>query len=196
MSQPNTSTILFARGVMARLQTWSVMRAAIQEGWGGSKSISQSKSTWLASSIVDAFEEAPSTEIPDDQYIEQMLLQVMADEFDVVLEDGSSESVAVDICKMWDETRAGGDDSLLVRKFEKEAQKLEGKKMELVKGAVEEGKEDEEWVSSDEESDGEEEDDGEEEPELMQVDSPKLPQKLEPIIDEDGFTLVQKKGKR
>lgn len=185
------STVLFARGIIARLQMWSVMRAAIQEGWGGDPTTSKSKATWLASSIVDAFEEAATAatnqQLPDDEYIEMMLLQVMADEFGTVLEDGSAEAVAVDICKLWDETKDGQE--ILMNKFETAAAKFSGKKMEIEQGIVEEGKEEEEWLSTDDED--ESDDDA---PRLM--DSEPAKPKSEPVVDDDGFTLVEKKGKR
>ena len=64
-----------------------------------------SKRTWLAFEIVDSFEEQMPA--PDDQYVEEMPLQVMSDEFETVIEDGSAESVAKDIVKLWDDTRIG-----------------------------------------------------------------------------------------
>ncbi|KAF8189647.1 hypothetical protein BJ912DRAFT_966012 [Pholiota molesta] len=75
---PPPSSVLFARGVIARLAIWSTLRIAVQENWGGPDAAA--KRTWLASEI--------------------LLLQVMADEFEAV-------SVAKDIVQIWDETRVG-----------------------------------------------------------------------------------------
>ena len=41
----------------------------------------------------------------------------MVDEFDTVIDDGSAESVAADIVKLWEETQAGKAGSGLVVKF-------------------------------------------------------------------------------
>src|SRR5258707_8774875 len=93
-STPSTASILFARGVIARLAIWATLRIAIQENWGGPHG--PAKRTWLASTIVDFFENQ-KTNPPDDLYIEEMLLQVMMDEFDTIVDDGSAEGVAGDI---------------------------------------------------------------------------------------------------
>jgi len=188
-SNPQPSSVLFARGVIARLEIWSTMRIAVQEGWGGHGAAQ--KRTWLASAIVDTFEETTPT--PDDQHIEELLLQVMADEFDVVIEDGSAEGVAKDIVGMWEET-AVGNGSLVV-KFEGLADGMKGKRVEaqVVEGDGSDGGSDDEWEDDDEDDDGDGEDE-EEVPQLFQhPESPAT--RNEPEIDEDGFTLVKGKGK-
>ncbi|KAF7354624.1 Pre-rRNA-processing protein TSR2 [Mycena sanguinolenta] len=153
------------------------------EGWGGPGA--PQKRTWLASVIVDAFEETVPT--PDDQYVEEILLQVLADEFETNIEDGSAEVVALDIVRLWDETRIGRDE--LVIKFESKAEGLRGKRMaaqELPSNAPEE------WEG--EEGDEDEDDSGmDEDEEVPQLIEPR--QREEPEIDEDGFTLVKGKGK-
>ncbi|KAJ6473150.1 Pre-rRNA-processing protein TSR2-domain-containing protein [Mycena sanguinolenta] len=180
---PPPSSVLFARGVLARLATWDTLRLAVQEGWGGPGALQ--KRTWLASVIVDAFEETVPT--PDDQYVEEILLQVLADEFETDIEDGSAEVVALDIVRLWDETRIGRDE--LVLKFESKAEGLRGKRMaaqELASNAPDE------WEG--EEGDDDEDDSGmDEDEEVPQLIEPR--QREEPEIDEDGFTLVKGKGK-
>ena len=178
-SQPNPSSVLFARGVIARLSVWSILRIAVQEGWGGPGAAA--KRTWIASEIVDAFE--TQNPVPDDQYIEELLLQILSDEFDTELEDGSAESVGVDIVRLWEETRLGKQD--LVIKFEELAEGMKGKKVEAQVGEEEE----EEWSDDDDAMD---EDGNEEAPQLLQPleNTPRN----EPEVDEDGFTLV-KRGK-
>lgn len=177
-SAPPPSSILFARGVIARLSIWPILRLAVQDGWGGPSSAQ--KQTWLASTILDSFEtEIP---VPDDQYVEEMLLQVMADEFDTQVEDGSSEDVAGDIVRIWDEAKVGKSD--LVVKFEALADKLKGVK--AVAHQVPVSAEDE-WE--------EEEDDEESSEEEGDAPAPRVKEKEEPVVDEDGFTLVQGKGK-
>ncbi|KAJ3565507.1 hypothetical protein NP233_g7587 [Leucocoprinus birnbaumii] len=133
---PTPQTILFARGVIARLAIWSTLRIAVQENWGGPDA--KRKPSWIASTIVDSFEE--EAEQPDEQYIEEMLLQIMADEFEAVLEDDSAASVAKDIVRMYLETREGKDETVL--KFEGLADKIKGRKIE-VKENVE--SDDEDW---------------------------------------------------
>ena len=182
---PPSSSVLFARGVLARLKVWSTLRIAVQEQWGGHGA--SEKRTWLASVIVDAFEETiPS---PDDQYIEEMLLQIMADEFDVVIEDGSAESVAIDVVKIWEEAMIGKQE--LVLKFEGIADGLKGKKVVAQEAPTDE----DDWEDdSDEDADMSESDGDEEAPQLLQPPEHSV-QGTEPEVDEDGFTLVKGKGK-
>ena len=177
-SSPSAASILFARGVIARLAYWTALKIAVDQSWGGPESAS--KRTWLAGVIVDAFEEG---EKPDDQYVEEMLLQVMQDEFDVDLEDGSAEGVAVDIVRLWEDVQAGNQ--TLLTQYEERAEKLKGKAVEVREG-VESG--------SDWESGGEDEESGE----SMDDVAPQLLErqaKPGPLVDDDGFTLVQGKGK-
>ena len=177
----STTSILFARGVIARLAYWPALRIAVDQGWGGPESAQ--KRTWLASVIVDAFEEQNPS--PDSQYVEEMLLQVMADEFMANLEDGSGECVADDIVRLWEDIHTGKQD--LVTQYEQQAEKLKGKKPQ-VQEEVGSGSD---W-----------EDDGDEEDEDSESDAPQLlhggenPARPEPQIDEDGFTLVRGKGRR
>ena len=183
-ASPAASSVLFARGVIARLAIWATLRIAVQENWGGAHG--SEKRTWLASVIVDAFEEQVPT--PDDQYIEEMLLQVMADEFEAVVEDGSAESVAQDIVKIWDQTRIGKDD--LVKKFEELAEKVKGKKASAQEKVVSDDEDEGDW--EDEEGDEEDEMEEDEAPQLMQ---PPPEERRKEGPDEDGFTVVRGKGK-
>lgn len=186
--RPPAPLVIFARGVIARLAVWPILRVAVQENWGGPKS--EDKRTWIASEIVDAFEN--QNPLPDDQYVEELLLQVMEDEFDCVVEDGSGEDVGRDVVKMWMESQAVDGKCDTIAKFEEMAEKLKGKKVSAqitseeneVEGEGEEDSDDDDW---------EDEDQGQ-----MEVDeAPKLldrGRKNEPEVDEDGFTLV--KGKK
>jgi pre-rRNA-processing protein TSR2 len=175
-------SVLFARGVIARLAIWPALRIAVEENWGGPDAAQ--KRTWLASVIVDAFEEQGPT--PDDIYIEETLLQVMADEFEVVLEDSSAESVAKDVVRLWKDVHDGKQE--LVRRFEELAEKSKGKKT-IVEEKVVDGAEWEEEEKDDDDGDGDSSEDG----------TPMLVDQLareRPEVDEDGFTMVKGKGRQ
>ena len=183
---PSSESVLFARGVIARLAIWATLRIAVKENWGGPGG--SSKRTWFASIIVDSFEEQTPT--PDDQYIEELLLQVMSDEFETVIEDGSAEDVAVDIVRLWDQTRIGKED--LVVKFEDLAEKVRGKIPNIREQVV---SDDDDWDDDDEEDEEEHKSDGEQVPRLLEHPLPKQVPK-EPEIDENGFTMVKGKARR
>ena len=100
---PSSTSLSFAKGVIACLALWPALRIAVQNGWGGPDS--SKKRTWMASVLVDVFEEN-STPL-DAEYIEELLLQIMDDEFETVIEDGSAESVAKDLMKLWKDIHSG-----------------------------------------------------------------------------------------
>lgn len=206
---PNPALILFARGVIARLELWPALRIAVEQGWGqgqgqgtttGGGPSPRERRLWLASEIVDAFDNdndsdndndndgdlsrAPTrarARTPDAEYIALMLAQVVEDEFDATFEDGSVEAVAEDIVKLW----GAGED--VVGVWERKAEGVRGKKVDVQAEVGSDGDEDE-W--EDEES-GEEGEEGA--PQLMPAAAElQRPARPRPIIDEDGFTLVQK----
>ena len=186
---PNPALILFARGVIARLELWPALRIAIEQGWGGGFP-SYEKRLWLASEIVDLFDntntKTNNDALPvDAEYIASMLVQVLEDEFDATFEDGSVEAVAGDIVALW----GAGEEA--VGMWERRAEGVRGKKVEVRKevGSEEDGDEDE-WEDEESAEEGEEE-----APQLVLVADAEVqrPPRPKPIIDEDGFTLVQKK---
>jgi pre-rRNA-processing protein TSR2 len=183
--RPPASLVAFARGVIARLAVWPILRVAVQENWGGPKA--EDKRIWLASEIVDAFETQDPP--PDDQYVEEMLLQVMEDEFDCVVEDGSGEDVASDIVKMWVESQMADGKRDTIVKFEELAENLKGKKVSA-QITSEENEVDGEGDDDDDDSEDEVDEGGMEVEEVPKL----LDRKNEPEVDEDGFTLV--KGKK
>jgi pre-rRNA-processing protein TSR2 len=192
MAGNSTETqLFFARAVLARLAIWPVLRVAVESSWGGPES--KQKRSWMAGEVIDAFENTSSTSSePDETYIEEMLLQMIADEFDCMVEDLSGEEVAADIIKLWKDTKTGAIESSMMLWEEKE-RKVAGKKMEFT--LAKKG-DDTDWVEDDEE--GSSEDGEEDEDASMDVDEvPTLvePRAKESVVDEEGFTLVQSKGK-
>ncbi|KAK8861745.1 hypothetical protein IAR55_002568 [Kwoniella newhampshirensis] len=214
MSTATSPTIiLFARGTLALLDLWPALTIAVSEQWGGPDS--SAKKTWLASTLIDEFE-SRATYIPippsspagtspsvdpttandpplDHDDIADLLHQIMSDEFDANLEDGSIDSVASDLIRLWRDLLASPnetDPETLVRA-------LEGKADEVKKTGVKASS------GGDADTDGEDADSGDEEDEDegMEVDGaprlvpPQEKERDEPVVDEDGFTLVQK-GKR
>ena len=121
-------------------------------------------------------------------------LQVMEDEFDVVLEDESHISVARDLCALWSASKSLAEAP--IKDWETRADKASGKKVDVqveskVKHVDEQGNEIDE-SDEDDEGDWEDEDgEGNEEEALRLIER----EKKEPVVDEDGFTLVQGKGK-
>ena len=181
---PNPALILFARGVIARLELWPALRFAVEQDWGGPDS--RAKRRWLASVLVDAFDdhEQQQQQPPDAEYVALMLAQVLEDEFGAAIEDGSVEAVAADVVKLW----GAGEDA--VGEWERKADGARAKRVDVREVVDKDGDDDDdEWED--------EEEDEDDVPQLMRVagDPQQRPSKSEPVVDEEGFTLVQK-GRR
>ena len=204
MATSHPHTILFARGTLARLALWPALRLAVHASWGGPASTE--KQRWLAGVLVDQFEPfivAPPTPLPtpsrtgsappppDDVYVEELLLQIMADEFDVALEDDSAAAVAKDIVKLFEAVCAG--DETFVKELEAQADKVKGKVPKYEMGVGSESGSGSEREDEDEDGEGEESE-GEPAPQLLNHSEPRT--REEPQVDEEGFTMVKTKGRR
>lgn len=195
MSSPSPVIVLFARGILARLALWPALRIAVHNSWGGPESVE--KQRWLAGVIVDQYENhiprtdadfAPSTSqtgtTPDASYIEEMLLQIMVDEFEVILEDNSAYEVARDVVRLWEDVYSGRD--TLVKEWEDQA----GRYVPQVEEGARSGSDWEETSDiggddSDVDMEGTHEDHSRHRPRVDQ-----------PEVDEDGFTTVRRQGRR
>lgn len=122
----------------------------------------------------------------------------MQDEFEVDVEDGSAEPIAKALVHLWEETSRGEESSVKV--WEEKADKLKGKRVEAniqdLRSVNENGEEvddgdEEDW----EDDDGEGDEETEDVPQLLGQQAER-PKRSEPEVDEDGFTVVKKGGKR
>jgi pre-rRNA-processing protein TSR2 len=126
---------------------------------------------------------------PDSEYIETMLLQIMDDEFEVALEDGSAFDVARDVVRLWNDAKEGKDG--YVKDLEMQADRMKGKlpEYEVDAGSASD------WEDSDDDNEDESGSDSED------YGKDVVPQLLNhakevPDIDEDGFTTVKRRGGR
>lgn len=221
MSQPEPPTsptiLLFARGVIAILDLWPALTIAVTEQWGGPDSLA--KKTWLASIIIDEFEShatflpspnttaSPSsstaprvdpttaTKPPlDHDDLADSLNQVMSDEFEANIEDGSIDAVSADIIRLWRDILSATPEAI-VEALERKAGEVRRSGVQATKGGdiVE--------VDDDEDTSGSGRED---EVDVMEIDETPQPvprdtekeERTEPVVDDDGFTLVQGKGRR
>jgi len=204
---------IFARGVLAILDLWPALTIAVREEWGGPESAD--KKTWIASTIIDEFESRasyiPSTtssgpsDVADpttanDPPLEHddladLVNQMMSDEFESNIEDGSIDAVAADIVRLWRDIlqpATGALPSTVVDALERKAAEVKGKGVQATRGAGlqnENGEEDSDSEWDDESEDGMEVDEA---PQLAPVER----ERVEPVVDDDGFTLVQPKTKK
>jgi pre-rRNA-processing protein TSR2 len=183
--------------VSLHLWAWPALTVAIQNAWGGSPQVSQDKRDWLAGAVSELLTSQPP-QLSDVSDLEEVLLQVMVDEFEVVVDDDSAEETARKIWKGADKIRQGDVSELeqLYTRWQERQAKGE-QKIQLVKGRDEEGEETD-W-DEDEEAQWNGLDDRDQDIELN--DAPPTidagqKQKIEPEVDEDGFTKVVSKKKR
>jgi pre-rRNA-processing protein TSR2 len=179
MSAPSQTQVYLARALLARLAVWPVMRIAVDSSWGGPESTQ--KRSWMASELLDVFESSSpssSTLSPnsasnqvDEDYIEEMILQMMNDEFDCVIEDGSSAEVAGDLVKLWKEAQSGGEKAIEQRMkvWEEKERAIQGKRIQAqeIKAEEEEG-----WEDDDDEGGDDDDEETASEGGGMEVDEP------------------------
>ena len=130
----------------------------------------------MASDIVDVFEEQSTP--PDVEDIEEMLLQIMDDEFGTVIEDESAEPVAKDIVKLWGDIHMG--DLAGLQHLEQQADAVSNRPIVAQAGPpgvsdTDSGEREGDWVS-----DGEDSHNSEHASDIQP-----------PEVDEEGFTTVK-----
>ncbi|CCH62155.1 hypothetical protein TBLA_0G02140 [Henningerozyma blattae CBS 6284] len=178
----------FELGVTMMIYKWEALDIAVENQWGGLES--SEKRDWLNGVVIEAF---MNEKIIDVEYIEEILLNAMIDEFDVNVEDDSALPIAagiIELYKQCDRMDYATIDDLYSKYLIKQEQK---KNSPTSRANI--------HINNDplnpDISSSEEESENELEPEDMDVDMEdsndyKPPA---PVVDDDGFELVQKKGK-
>jgi pre-rRNA-processing protein TSR2 len=172
--------------ISLHLHSWPALTLAIQNHWGGPAS--DDKRDWFAGAISDLL---TNGEVIDAEDLEEVLVQVMLDEFEVVVDDDSPAEVATSIIKgrqriieqdysevdqmlaRWEEKQKKGQERLLFKRVEQD-----------------DDGQDTDWESSDSEG---EDVDMDEAPQLVSATKQDKPA---PQVDEDGFTKVVGKQRR
>jgi pre-rRNA-processing protein TSR2 len=90
-----------AEAVHLVLNHWEAFSLAKQMGWGGIDT--EEKAEWFHCVLVEWIEANGAD--PDD--IEDILLQIMQDEFNSLLEDGSAKKVASECCRLFKQLSVG-----------------------------------------------------------------------------------------
>lgn len=174
----------FELGVCMCIYKWDELNTAVINSWGGPNSAD--KRDWISGIVIDLFSER----IVDVQLIEETLLYAMVDEFDTEVDNESALVIADMIVKIYREVYLKKYDVLdeLYSKWQKR-QSSQGQQEKIVIN---------EDPNNPDVSDSEDEDEDEDEtPVLVQNgDSMDVDEPPAPIVDDDGFELVQKKGRK
>jgi pre-rRNA-processing protein TSR2 len=192
----------FEQAVVLSLHLWPALNLAVQNGW--SDNDAEDVRAWFAGVVVELFPsfvdlaklsnqaqgstKPAELEEPDTSDVESRLLQVMADEYDVVVDDDSSFEVAEQIIRLRGSCAKGqfnDVDALRTRWLSSK-----GKKVVMQQKA--DPDQDTDW-----EDDDEDDDEGDDDEDVNMGEVPSLvaapKQKPQPEVDEDGFTKVTRK---
>lgn len=173
----------FELAVCMSIYKWDELNTAVINSWGGPNSAD--KRDWISGIVIDLFNE----KIVDVQLIEETLLYAMVDEFDTEVDNDSALVVADMIVRIYRDVSIKKYDVIdeLYSKWQQKQKTANQNEKVVIQ----------EDPNNPDASDDDEDDDEEDAPSLvtndddMEVDEP--PQ---PVVDDDGFELVQKKGRK
>ncbi|KAK4893890.1 rRNA accumulation-related protein [Elasticomyces elasticus] len=181
----------FDHGIWFALSLWPALHVATANSWGGPESTD--KRDWFAGAVSDLFSSRPDT---DSEELEIFLLQIMQDEFDCNVEDESEVEVTRTILGLRKSLKGeAGDDRMAAFRELERRWKNRGQmkyQVDVIDNEAEEV-DDEEWNGFD--------DDGDVDMTAAEEAVPNLvpaikKEKVEPEVDDDGFTKVIGKKKR
>ncbi|XP_074990982.1 pre-rRNA-processing protein TSR2 homolog [Calonectris borealis] len=87
---------LFAQGVRAVLGGWAALQLAVAQGFGGPRG--PEKAAWLAGALQEFFTQ--NAELGEEE-VEEFLAEVMDNEFDTAVEDGSLRQVSRELVTLF-----------------------------------------------------------------------------------------------
>ncbi|XP_048872800.1 pre-rRNA-processing protein TSR2 homolog isoform X2 [Brienomyrus brachyistius] len=100
-SLPSTRDV-FTEALRAVLETWPVLQIAVDNGFGGV--YSKQKADWMVDAVQQYFQQNDDLQ----QYeVEDFLADLMNNEFDTVVDDGSLPQVASKICQLFKQCEQG-----------------------------------------------------------------------------------------
>ncbi|PYH85028.1 hypothetical protein BO82DRAFT_351388 [Aspergillus uvarum CBS 121591] len=181
---PPAGTNYLDLGITLALHNWPALTLAVQSLWGGPTSAD--KRDWLCGAISEMLATRPETDSYD---LEDVLVQVMTDEFDVDVDDESAAAVADQIMEMKAQTERGEYAGIqhMWEVYQRKGGETAVAGIQRAAGAA--GEDDSEDDEEDEEMDVDMDDDA---PALVRAPR----EKVEPEVDDDGFTTVVSKKRR
>lgn len=175
----------FELGVCMAIHKWEELTTAVENSWGGPNSAE--KRDWLSGVVIDLFE----NKAVDIILIEETLLYAMVDEFDTEIDNDSALVIGDLVLKIYREC-AAQNYTRVDELYEKYQQKLStrSQSQKVVVGEDPNNPDD----SDDEDAEDDQETTEHDIPAL--VDAMAIDEPAGPVVDDDGFELVQRKGRR
>lgn len=200
VSTPETKQENFEQAVALTLHLWPALTLAVQNNW--SDNTGEDVRDWFAGAVIELFPTFPdlakfsarlaqnqglkrpeNLEEPYQEDVESRCLQIMADEFNVEVDDDSSYEISEQIMQLRAQCIKGQFDG--VEKLREKWMAGKGKKV-VMKQAPDQDQ-DTDWEDDDESED----EDGD--VDMGDAPAPTLKEKPQPEVDEDGFTKVTRK---
>lgn len=183
------------------LHEWPALSLAVQNGWGGTVQESKEKREWFAGAISELLASNQVSHLDD---LEEVLLQVMLDEFEVVVDDDSGVDVATRIWNGREKILKGEFEDLnaMYGRWQEKQRKYgtDGQRVAIQQVEEDEDGQDTDWDDDDDDESGRVEDDSGHDEQMQ--DAPPLAEtnpakeKYVPEVDEEGFTKVVGRKKR
>ncbi|XP_038237572.1 pre-rRNA-processing protein TSR2 homolog [Dermochelys coriacea] len=174
MAAPREETRgLFSQGVRAVLGSWAALQIAVEHGFGGAHG--GAKAEWLVGVVEQYFHSNAALELDE---VEDFLAEVLNNEFDTIVEDGSLAEVSQQLQLLFALCQRGEGPALT-----EAIARLAWRQQEVGRAATQ--------ARPAEGSSSEEEEEKPEE--VMDCSSPGPPP--DPPPADDGWTVVQKKKK-
>ncbi|EFX03279.1 pre-rRNA processing protein [Grosmannia clavigera kw1407] len=196
----------FESAIAMTLHLWQPLSFAVENHLGGGDG--SDKRDWFGGAVAELFEESwiwtlaapPSSAQAEDLLMdaEARLIQIMDDEFDTVVDDGSAYDIAKQIVDLWAQCRRGQFANVADLRRRWEASR--GRSVSGLFQAARTGNDDDEWGTDDDDDDDDDEDADEDDKDggadVNMDEAPALvdrEKKAAPEVDEDGFTTVTRK---
>ncbi|KAH6647636.1 Pre-rRNA-processing protein TSR2-domain-containing protein [Truncatella angustata] len=201
ISTPEKKQEAFEQAVALTLHLWPALTLAVQNNW--SDNSGEDVRDWFAGAIVELFPTFPdlakfsaklaqnqglkrpeNLEEPYQEDVETRCLQIMADEFNIDVDDDSGYEISEQIMQLRAQCTKGQFDD--VEKLREKWSAGKGKKV-VMKQAPDQDQ-DTDWEDEDDDSE-----DGDGDVEMGDAPGPAPKEKPQPEVDDDGFTKVTRK---
>ncbi|XP_033977992.1 pre-rRNA-processing protein TSR2 homolog isoform X1 [Trematomus bernacchii] len=170
MATPAASRVLFSEAVREVLLSWPVLQIAVDNGFGGV--YGTQKADWMVDVVQQFFHDNADLQRGE---VEDFLSDIMNQEFNTVVEDGSLPQLCDALLQMFSQWQQGA-----LQTLRNTIDSLSQKKSERAKVTPPPPQSDE---------------DEDEEPQVMECEpsAPSVSRKADPPEEEEGWTVVKKK---
>lgn len=169
----------FELGVCMAIYKWEELTTAVENSWGGPSSAD--KRDWLSGVVIDLFDE----KAVDIMLIEETLLYGMVDEFDTEIDNDSALIIGDLVFKIYKDC--------FIKNYSRVDELYAKYQQRLALGS----QQNKVVVGSDPNNPDSSDDEDDDIPDTVQDDGMDIDEHpTGPVVDDDGFELVQRKGRR